>query len=120
MSNPVSQPVIPPQPDQLYYGISKLALFQTFTRDTYLSTFGIQAPPYDPTRVIKSWFDSTVDTSNPSNVALYNVVAQDHNGNWGLQQLVMPAQEAATVNLTGASVSALCRRADAGHARRRP
>lgn len=103
MSNPVSQPVIPPQPDQLYYGVSALALFQTFTRDTYLSTFGIQAPPYDPTRVIKSWFDSTVDTSNPSNVALYNVVAQDHNGNWGLQQLVMPAQEAATVNLTGAT-----------------
>ena len=103
MSNPISQPVIPPQPDQLYYGVSALALFQTFTRDTYLSTFGIQAPPYDPTRVIKSWFDSTVDTSNPSNVALYNVVAQDHNGNWGLQQLVMPAQEAATVNLTGAT-----------------
>ncbi|HLH41537.1 MAG TPA: hypothetical protein VKV74_01030 [Bryobacteraceae bacterium] len=102
MSNPVSQPVIPSQPDQLYYGVSALALFQTFTRDTYLSTFGIQAPPYDPSRVIKTWFDSTVDTSNPSNVALYNVVGQDNSGNWGLQQLVMPAQEAATVNLTGA------------------
>jgi hypothetical protein len=58
MSNPVSQPVIPPQPNQLYYGVSALALFQTFTRDTYLSAFGIQAPPYDPTRVIKTWFDS--------------------------------------------------------------
>ena len=86
MSNPVSQPVIPPQPNQLYYGVSALALFQTFTRETYLSAFGIQAPSYDPTRVIKTWFDSTVDTSNPSNVALYTVVAQAQNGNWGLQR----------------------------------
>jgi hypothetical protein len=101
MSNPVSQPATPPQPNRVYYGVGALALFQTFTRDKYLSAFGVQAPPYDPTRVVKSWFDSTVDTSNPSNVALYNVVAQDQNGNWGLQQLVMPAQEAATVNLTG-------------------
>ena len=103
MSNPVSQPVIPPQPNQLYYGVSALALFQTFTRETYLSAFGIQAPSYDPTRVIKTWFDSTVDTSNPSNVALYNIVGQDQSGNWRVQQMVMPAQEAATVNLPGAS-----------------
>ena len=52
MSNPVGQPVIPPQPNQLYYGVSALALFQTFTRETYLSALGIQAPAYDPTRVI--------------------------------------------------------------------
>ena len=97
MSNPVSQPVIPPQPNQQYYGVSALALFQTFTRETYLSAFGIQAPSYDPTRVIKTWFDSTVDTSNPSNVALYNIVGQDQSGNWRVQQMVMPAQQAATV-----------------------
>ncbi|MBV8846582.1 MAG: hypothetical protein JO307_27570 [Bryobacterales bacterium] len=104
MSNPVSQPVIPPQPNEEYYGTQALGLFQTFNRDTYLSTFGVQAPSYDPTRLIKSWFDSTVDASNPSNIAVYKIVAQDQNGHWGLQQLVMPASEAATVNLPGTIV----------------
>lgn len=101
MSNPVSQPGAPPQPDQPYYGVQELALFKTFTRESYLAAFGVQAPPYDSSRLIKSWFDSTVDTSNPGNVALYKIVAQDRAGKWGMQQLVLPAAEAATVNLTG-------------------
>lgn len=102
MSNPFSQPVIPPQPDQPYYGVLELALFKTYTRDSYLAAFGVQAPPYDPSRVIKSWFDSTVDSSDPANVSVYKILSRDQNGNWGLRQMVLPATEAATVNLTGA------------------
>jgi hypothetical protein len=102
MSNPISQPVVPPQPNEEYYGVQALGLFQTFNRNTYLSAFGVQALAYDPSRLIKNWFDSTVDTSSPGNIAVYKIVAQDQNGNWGLQQLVMPASEAAAVNLPGA------------------
>ena len=102
MSNPVSQPVRPAQPNLLAYGISQLALFNTYTRESYLSAFGIQAPAWDPSRVRKAWFDSTVDTSDPSNVAVYKIIALDSNGNWGLRQMVMPASEAASVNLPGA------------------
>jgi hypothetical protein len=52
--------------------------------------------------VLKSWFDSTVDTSDPGNVAVYKIFAQDSSGNWGVRQMVLPAAEAASVNLPGA------------------
>lgn len=103
MSNPVSRPAAPPQPDQEYYGVQELALFKTYTRESYRAAFGVEPPPYDPSRVIKSWFDSTVDASDPGNVAVYKIVGRDQTGNWGLRQMVLPASEAATVNLTGAA-----------------
>jgi hypothetical protein len=71
MSKPISQPVVAVQPNQQYYGTQELSLFKTFSRDTYLATFGVQAPAYDPSRLIKSWFDSTVDLSDPGNVVVY-------------------------------------------------
>src|SRR5215831_12044836 len=101
MSKPISQPVVPVQPNQQYYGTQELSLFKTFSRDTYLATFGVQAPAYDPSRLIKSWFDSTVDLSDPGNVVVYKILGQDQNGNWTLKQTVMPTVEAATVNLPG-------------------
>jgi len=101
MNTPVSIPVIPQEPNQEVYSIQDLALFQTFTRDTYLSTFGVQAPPWDPTRLTKTWFDSTVDLSNPSNIVVYKIFS---NASSSMIQMVIQAQEAATVNLTGAVV----------------
>ncbi len=102
MGTPVSRPTIPAQPNLLAYGVAELALFKSYTRDSYLAAFGVQAPAWDPSRVRKTWFDSTVDTSDPSNVAVYKVFAADANGVWGFRQMVMPAWEAATVNLPGA------------------
>jgi hypothetical protein len=102
MSTPVSRPVVPAQPNSLAYGTSDLALFTTYTRASYLAAFGQQAPAWDPSRVRKSWFDSTVDTSDPSNVAVYKVISIDSTGNWGVHQMLMPASEAASVNLPGA------------------
>jgi len=101
MSTPVSQPVIPPQPDLLAYSTTALGLFVPYTRESYLAAFGLQAPPWDPSRVKKAWFDSTVDTSNPANVALYKIVSVDQTGKWGLTQMILPASEAASVNLPG-------------------
>ena len=101
MSNPVSQPVAPPQPDQEVYGIQELGLFSTYTRDSYRVSFGIEAPPWDPSRVTKTWFDSTVDTSNPANIATYQTIALNQTDQWAMGPLVLPAPEAATVNLPG-------------------
>ncbi len=101
-NNLVSPPVVPAQLNTEFYNILDLALFKAYSRDSYRATFGVEAAAYDPTRVRKSWFDSTVDVSDPSNVAVYRVVAQDQNGNGILRQMVMPAQEAATINLPGA------------------
>lgn len=102
MSTPVSQPVVPAQPDTLAYSIEDLALFVSYTRASYLAAFGVQAPAWDATRLTKTWFDTTVNTSNPANVATYNIVAQDSSGTWGIEQMVIAASEAATVHLTGA------------------
>ena len=99
---PVSQPVIPPQPAVEIYGVQDLALFKTHTRDTYRATFGVEAPPYDPSRLTKTWFDSTADTSQPENVSVYKVVARGASGNWIVRQMVIPSAEAAAVNLPGA------------------
>jgi hypothetical protein len=101
MSTPVSQPVIPAQPDLLAYGVQDLALFVSFSRDTYLSAFDVQAPAWDPTRLQKTWFDSTADTSDPANVAVYNIVGTDQSGNWTIKQMVIQTIEASTVNLPG-------------------
>jgi hypothetical protein len=101
MSQPISQAVIPPQPGMIAYGVQELALFETYTRDSYASAFGAQAPAWDPARLRKNWFDSKVDTSDAGNVAVYRIVAPDSAGNWGIRQMVIPAQEAATVNLPG-------------------
>jgi hypothetical protein len=101
-NNPVSQPVVPAQPNQELYSVQELSLFKTYSRDSYRTAFGLEAPAYDPARLLKSWFDSTVDVSDPGNVAVYHIVAQTQNGNGILRQIVIPAHEAATVNLPGA------------------
>jgi hypothetical protein len=99
MSNPVSLPIVPPQPDKEVYGFAELALFQTYTRETYLTAFGVQAPAWNPSRPSKFWFDSTASAAG--NVAAYKIFAVDSTGTWALQQLVLPAAEAAAVNLPG-------------------
>ena len=100
-NNPVSQPLVPAQPGTEFYNLQDLALFREYSRDSYRAAFGLEAPAYDPSRVLKSWFDSTVDIADPGNVAVYRTVAQDQGGNGILRQMVMPAHEAATVNLPG-------------------
>ena len=101
MSIPRSEPIAPAQPKQDSYGFRELALFKTHTRESIRTTYGVEVPAFDPSRVIKSWFDSTVDTSDPTNVVIYRIFAPDTKGQWGVRQLVMPATEAATLNLPG-------------------
>ena len=102
MTIPFSQPVIPAQPNKDSYGFSEIALFKTYTRESFRAAFGVEAPAFDPSRVIKTWFDSNADTSDAANVVVYKVAAADAKGNWSLRQMVIPAVEAATVNLPGA------------------
>lgn len=101
MKIPSSQPIIPQQPESAYYGIGELALFRSYTRESYRAAFDSEPPPYDPERPVKSWFDSTVDTSRPAHLVSYRVIVRDGN-QWNFQDLTIPASEAATVNLTGA------------------
>jgi hypothetical protein len=101
VTTPTSRPTTPAQPGLDSYGFGELALFKSYTRDTYQADFGSQAPAYDANRVIKTWFDTTVDASDPDNVSTYKVF-QEVNGQWLVKQLVLPSGEAAAVNLPGA------------------
>ncbi len=101
MSAPVSLPVIPPQPNEATFSYVDLALFQEYSRETYRSAFGVDAPPWDPTRLYKTWFDSTVFIPQPNTVS-YQIFGQDSTGNWGFQSLTLALADAAAVNLPGA------------------
>ena len=98
----VSRPVTPAQPNLLAYGVQELALFVSYTRDSYQTAFGVQAPAWDPTRLTKTWFDTSVDASKATNVAVYNIVGTLPSGNYSIEQMIITAQEASTVNLPGA------------------
>jgi hypothetical protein len=100
-SNPVSLPIVPPQPEKEVYGFVELALFQTYTRETYRAAFGVQAPAWNPSRPPKFWFDSSADASAAGNVAAYRIFAVNSTGTWALQQFVLPAAEAVAINLPG-------------------
>lgn len=97
----VSKPVVPAQPDKLQYGVLDLSLFKTYTRDSYLAAFGVQAPAYDPSRRIKAWFDSTVDASDPEEAVVYKILSTDKNGAPSIKQIALTSKEASTVNLPG-------------------
>jgi hypothetical protein len=93
---PTSVPVVPAQPNRSNYPVEALALFQTFSRDSYLSTFGVQAAAWNPARAPKYWFDSTVDASASSvSYVVFNPAAAS------FQTLTLTGAEAATVNLPG-------------------
>ena len=107
MSTPVSLPVVPPQPNEDVYSPSALALFLEFTRDTYTAAFGVAPPPWDPTRLCKSWFDSSVPSgasvsTPPAATVIYQILGQDTTGAWGLQNMTLASADAASVNLPGA------------------
>ena len=101
IGTPTSSPAAQPQPNRETFAIDALALFHTYTRESYRATFGVDAPAWDPTRLAKSWFDSTVDTTQPASAAHYLMVGQDATGTWAVLPYSMPANEAAIVNIPG-------------------
>jgi len=108
MNKPISEPVIPPQPDKEVYGPGDLALFKEYTRESYRAAFAADAPPWDPARLTKSWFDSTVfdsatlDGSSQLGSTKYKIFSQDQTGAWGFHDMMIALAEAASVNLPGA------------------
>ena len=102
MNIPFSVPAPQPPPNQVSYGIESLSLFQSYTRDSYQGAFGVEAPAWDPARVRKAWFDSSVDVSNPSSLISYRWLHQDAAGDWTVRLFQLPVLEAASVNLPGA------------------
>jgi hypothetical protein len=108
LTAPESQPASPAQPNLPDYGFGSLALFQSYTRASYLAAFGIQAPNWDATRAPKAWFDTS--GTSPSTYLAPNLLAA--SGSSGEQALTvidattaqprpLTLEEAAAVNIPG-------------------
>lgn len=103
------KPVIQPQPEAAQYPIDKLYLFTRLTRATYRELFGEEAPPYDPTKIIKRWGDTTklsdsdgTPLPDPSmEICAYNVWDEKKGA---IVKRAMTNADAASVNLPGTTV----------------
>jgi hypothetical protein len=88
-------------PDEPYYPIERLWLFDRHTRATWEQTFGEQAPPWDKGRRIKRWSDTTAleGVADPDNQLVeYNYFDLTSRS---FKKLVLTAREAALPNLPG-------------------
>lgn len=92
----------------MVYGLDKLHMFPVYsTRERYLKATGQEAPPFDPKRPPKFWFDPQATESGRRNVLYDTVIMLDHNnrplpdahGNPQFEPLVLTAKEAASVNI---------------------
>ena len=100
MNTPVCVPTNPAQPDQAIYGLSALQTVPSFTRESYLDAFGVQAPNFDAAKPPKYWFDSTADSSAAGNIAVYEQAVLS-GLSAQIAQMRMPAAQAASVNIPG-------------------
>lgn len=93
-------PTAQPQPNAPAYGTNVLSVLPTYSRASYLSAFGKQAPAFDASRPPKAWFDSTKDCSNMSTMSTYSVLKL--SGNIASEgTLVIPNCDASRINLPG-------------------
>lgn len=90
------------------YGLQTLYLFPIFqTREEYKAVMGIDPPPFNPFKPLKSWFDPKA-AENPRRKIVYdNVLALadngtplvDLNGQPLLEPLLIDREDAAVVNI---------------------
>ncbi len=101
---PISNPVIPAQPDEARYGVEKLFTSPRLTRAVYQEMHGEQAPAYDPKRQIKRWFFTDVleGSTDPAN-ELCEIQVWDSTKKV-IRKMAMTKREAATPNLPGVLV----------------
>jgi hypothetical protein len=92
----------------LTYGIDKLYLFPVYgTREQYQLATGQEAPPFDPAKPPKFWFDAKAASSGKRNVVYDSVLALDAfgrpmldaAGQVMLEPMVLTAQQASAVNI---------------------
>jgi hypothetical protein len=114
VDTPWSVPAPIPQPNAPQYPVGVLNNFTElgspgisesngYTRDSYYAAYGTDAPPYDETRPIQTWFDSS---ANPNEQYEYNVLGKDRAGRPALEKKRMPGKDARSVNLYGSGYPA--------------
>ncbi|MBL8229015.1 MAG: hypothetical protein JNL98_11075 [Bryobacterales bacterium] len=90
------------------YGISNLYLFPVYqTREAYRQATGMEPPPYDENKPVKSWFDPRAMENSRRKIVYENVIAYAANGaalvgpdgKPVLEPLMIDRDFAATVNI---------------------
>lgn len=67
--------------DNITYSLQILYLFPVFqTREAYKGTIGVEPPPFDPAKPVKSWFDPQAHTNPRRKIVYDNVLAVAENG----------------------------------------
>jgi len=106
LSNPVSYPANPAQPNQAVFSTDLLQTFQSYTRESYLAAFGVQAPSFDATRPAQYWFDSSAAGLPPTQMMSYLQIQLTPSATGStppaeIVPLTIPASQAATPNIPG-------------------
>lgn len=90
------------------YGLANLYLFPVYqTREEYRQKTGMEAPPFDPTKPVKSWCDPAAAAATRRKLVYDNVIAMadtglplaDANGNPMMEPLMIDKDFAAVVNI---------------------
>src|SRR6185369_10432171 len=68
-----SLPIEQSQPNQEFYGLEALNLFETYTRAQFEAAGG-PLIPFDPTRPEQNWWDDTCAALAPAQSVRYNAV----------------------------------------------
>jgi hypothetical protein len=87
-------PIFKPQPNEATYSVSEIYIFKNYTRTSFEAEFGVQAPPFDAKKPVKTWFDLTVKTPTITYSTLNLNTLQFIN-------LTLTKEEAASLNLPG-------------------
>jgi hypothetical protein len=100
-------PVAPEPPSQAEYPLQALELFPRLTRAIYAEKFGEEAAPWDTTKRIKRWGDTSVlaSSSDPdSDLVSYLYFERDTQGVTAIKKMTITVRQASEVNLPGTTV----------------
>jgi hypothetical protein len=95
-----SLPVVQPQPNQEFYGVDVLNLFQTYTRAQFESAGG-PLTPFDPTRPEQDWWDDTYAATAPAQSVSYNALVSGAGGSVAIGSFTQTAAQMAAPNFKG-------------------
>lgn len=93
--------VYQPIPDTPSYGVDVLNLSRRWTRADYLKEFGVQPPPFDPSRPLQRWWDSSAAEDEPETQKPYSSWVRGLDGKPVYKSFTLPARLARVPNLPG-------------------
>ena len=95
-----SLPIEQPQPNQEFYGVDVLNLFETQTRAQFEAAGG-PLIPFNPARPEQDWWDDTYAAIAPTQSVSYNAVVSGAGGTAAIGSFTQTAAQMATPNFKG-------------------